>query len=614
MKLTVLFLRIFSLFVTAVFLLACSITFIYSVKNKYFFYSLYYTALIVARDILNTCLPVAIILFLFVLLVFFLLSRIGKREISELIKTVFPAILVFFLFVLGGYYFNTMDIFQPLLSLHGFISNAAFVGVFLILSAVLYFIRHRITHFLSSSRSTFSVLNILCFIILVATLTLNMLITYLRKSNRADYPSVLLISLDTLRSDHLGCYGYDAPTSPFLDTFAAEAVLFHNAFSQSSWTLPAHMSLFTSQYPIEHGATVRKSTQHTSQGRGVMLAELLRNNFFTSAAYTGGGFLSGYLGFKEGFDIYSDTPLDYRNLFDTRSLQFIEKHASQPFFLFLHTYCIHNYQTSPEILNQFDPDCSGKHHEWEDIKSYIYLFQYAELGEEEAAEVRHLEKVYDASIKYMDNQIEELFKYLKKQGLYDNLMIIITADHGEEFGEHQHTSHGQTLYDEMIKVPLIIRFPHGEYGGTQIEEPVTLIDVMPTILDYMGIQNPPGMSGVSLSPYLEGEILKERPAFSDLRTDIFEFSLRTSRYHLIYKTVEKGLTGKMGGRFLLYDIIGDPGERYDIAQLDTELTFSLQKDLLDWLKQKGSGFAREDSRVDIDNKMENDLKSLGYVQ
>lgn len=277
---------------------------------------------------------------------------------------------------------------------------------------------------------------------------------------------VVLISVDTLRADHLQTYGYRRPTSPNLDLLGADGVVFNRTYASSPWTLPSHVSLLTSLFNINHG--VHRPTDRMDESL-VTLTEVLRQNGFSTSAITGGTLVSYLYGFSRGFDTYKegDGAMDYNNsaeLVARSAAEWIENNKEKNFFLFLHTYQVHTpYDTpSPYGAMFLDPDAVWKRaHTTEIFNGKKSIFK--ELSD---AERRNLIGLYDAEIRYSDEALlKPVVEKLKALGLYDDSMIIFTSDDGEEFFEHGSWDHGVHLYDESLRVPLVIKFPRSRFKG-----------------------------------------------------------------------------------------------------------------------------------------------------
>ncbi len=359
-------------------------------------------------------------------------------------------------------------------------------------------------------------------------------------------PNVILISLDTLRADHLGTYGYSRPTSPFLDQLAQQGTLFETAIVQLPGTLPSHMCMFTGLYPNEHGVFPPNGALASEIPT---LPEILQKAGYATAGFTEGGYVAGHFGFDRGFDHFDDRVPKLANDIEvvfSRGLSFLQsqQEATKPFFLFLHSYAIHDPYFPPLPYTTLYLDGMGTAGSFEDQYGFFHYSEFPLLTPTRAKEhheiftkTRDLVKrglppgadlptgsllalknrgeprnippqtlayytaLYDASINYVDDVMRAFFGSLEVLGVLENTVIIITSDHGEEFLEHGKLAHEQ-VYNECLHVPLIILDPASE-GGRRIPEIVRTIDLAPTIFDLTRVPPPNPMSGVSLVPLLK---------------------------------------------------------------------------------------------------------------
>jgi arylsulfatase A-like enzyme len=326
-------------------------------------------------------------------------------------------------------------------------------------------------------------------------------------------PNIILISIDTLRSDHLGCYGYERETSPSIDELAENSALFMNCHSPTGKTLPAHMSMFTSLYPIHHRmlANGNRVVQRLDESI-LILAEPLRKNGYFTGAFTGGAYLSAHYGYSKGFDFYHGDPRAFGRetapLLYAKSGKWLEENRNKKFFLFLHTYQVHGPYSCPEPFSSMFADENAK---WKfmNVAIKFQADEYMKLSENEK---RNLIALYDGEIRYTDELfIKPLIELLKKLEIFDNTLIVLTSDHGEEFYDHRGWQHGLSLYGEQIKVPLIMKFPGSKYRGKRIASNVSLVDLMPTILESAGIRfSGYASDGISLLGHIQGKKPEDR--------------------------------------------------------------------------------------------------------
>ena len=309
-------------------------------------------------------------------------------------------------------------------------------------------------------------------------------------SGLADRRGVILISIDTLRRDHLGLYGYDKPTSPALDALGRQGLVADDAVSVSSWTLPSHFSMVTSLEPAAHGAI---DNGHTFNRRAPTLAVMFREAGWLTHAVTSHLYVSEQYGFDEGFEA-----LDYafdrraREVAD-RAISFLDRVGPRPFFLFLHLYDPHlNYNPPPETLRILEPEpYTGG------MKGNRSSFARRTRASTDPRDLAHLLALYDAEIRHADDELGRVFARLRDLGLEETTLIAVTSDHGEEFLDHDAWEHRSTLYEELIRIPLLFRGP-GIERGRRLPAQASLLDVAPTILDWARMPPLPTARGQSL--------------------------------------------------------------------------------------------------------------------
>ncbi len=443
-------------------------------------------------------------------------------------------------------------------------------------------------------------------------------------------PNIIMISLDTLRADHLKCYGYHRETSTNMDNLAAEGVLFEKAFSSTSWTLPAHMSLLTSLDNRNHG--VRKATPFLDTSI-VTLADILRKNDYFTHAITGGALVSQRYGFSKGFDSYREFKRSRRfsNMAKTQYShvqRWMEWNKDKKFFLFLHTYQPHAPYTCPPPYNTA---FLSENMPWEEGDMETILFgekktEKAPFNKLSPLEQDNIVALYDGEIKYTDEVlIKPLIKKLKDLSLYQNTMIILTSDHGEEFFDHNAWLHGHTLYNELIHIPLIIKFPHSKLVNLCVEDDVRIIDIMPTILDELGIDHAAyGLDGRSLIPRLHGLGPEEQTFIADLEElkNTNRLPTRIAFTWEGYKLILNNDYGNPPEHYLpppppialveLYDRTNDPSENFNIAEQNEAIV----KEIIDkiYTIYESSANARGKKRKGMDKELEETMRALGYIR
>lgn len=341
---------------------------------------------------------------------------------------------------------------------------------------------------------------------------------------------VILISCDALRADHLSCYGYSRETSPHLDAWVKETAFFENAVAQETWTLPSHRSMLTGLRPKNVRLAFDENSREVLAEDVVTLSDALAQRDYLTAGYTGHSWwLLPWRGFAQGADLYN-TPKSFRHVFDSKQLAeaWIQECRTPRFFLFFHNYDIHSKLGDPPYTGIYDngdprfrtfskafvppPSCKRPGMEQFAFTEFLQAHNDGKLVVT-PEERDYLMACYDDCIRYVDQAISEFFSFLKKCEIYDRALIIVTADHGEAFGEHGCFLHKQ-VYEECCHVPLLIKFPYGKFAGRRMREVVELTDLFPTVLDVVGLPPEPSAEGQSLVPVLEGESKARNIAFT----------------------------------------------------------------------------------------------------
>jgi arylsulfatase A-like enzyme len=363
--------------------------------------------------------------------------------------------------------------------------------------------------------------------------------------------NLVLISIDTLRADHLSLYGYQRPTSPQLDAWARQrAAVFETAVAQAPWTLPAHVSLLTGLDAHHHGVNYASPAPASL----TFLAEVLRQAGYETAAITGGGYVHPQWGFAQGFDRfhYFGDQMGFENELRTgieRARAFLAAAADRPFFLFFHTYEIHNpyrprqpwfgrfSRLDPKIHLRLDRPDPRAEDGFLDRRSFSVVRRGKVLASGDLPPEYASLPVdgYDAEVAYTDHHLAGLLRALDALSLAGRTVVVVTSDHGEMLGEHGLYNH-LYLYDENLLVPLVIADPRGRGAKRRIPNQVRQVDVMPTVLDLLGLPPPAGVDGVSLVPLMEGraKAAPPREAWSYAPGSNYGISLRLAgRIHYI---------------------------------------------------------------------------------
>lgn len=430
--------------------------------------------------------------------------------------------------------------------------------------------------------------------------------------------NIIAIGIDTCRKSHMSCYGYNYPTTPFLDELARDSIIFTHAFSQSPWTLPAFASFFTSTYPSVHGARGKaESGKFFSIRQGVPSGvETIARLGIITKAFVNAPFLSSVFGFAKGFVDY-----DYAHGNNARirradrtikqAMDWIEENRKNRFFLFIHFFDPH--------LNYDPPRAPLKRLAHQRRFNYRGPLQapfslLSEIREKKISltpdDWTFIQLLYDAEIAFVDENCGRLFYFLQERKLYDKTLIVVFSDHGEEFLDHGGFEHGHTQYDELLNIPLIIKMPSNFKAGKTVSNQVNLIDIMPTLLDMLSADKPKSFEGKSFLGWITEDRAEEnRPAFSEetswgeelkcARADQFKF--------IANSTFEKQE---------LYDISADPQEKRNLYGVETEKAEKMKEMLLFWIKQNSAVVERmkKERHTDLDQKLIDNLRSLGYIK
>ncbi len=432
---------------------------------------------------------------------------------------------------------------------------------------------------------------------------------------------MVMMVVDTLRADRLGCYGYAKPTTPTIDRVAREGVLFETMHSASPWTAPSFGSIFTGVSPTVHGAgsLLAKGNRRGTEVLGATvgglredlptLAELLPDDMVTGAFITN-AFVSKELGMDKGFDHY-----DHRNAsvyrsrradeVTDRAIGWLEKNASKSFFLLLHYFDPHmSYDPPAQYVERFAPNKPRR------ISVPFTDHAAARDGslkpnEQEKAFIRGL---YDGEVRFVDDQMARVLQVMETHGLLDDTWIVVASDHGEEQFEHGSFDHGHAYEEEVTRVPFVIRAPGGTWrAGDRVSQSVRHVDIPPTILEILGEDAPGHFEGSSLLPVIEGRDTSDRPAY-------IEFNLFGGQQCALFDGRYKTVWDLRHKRGFYYDLKKDPKETTRLGKEDPKLA-ALLKNLMatrDALSKPAEGKKFREGKLSAE-ALEG-LKSLGYIE
>lgn len=401
-------------------------------------------------------------------------------------------------------------------------------------------------------------------------------------------PNVILITLDTLRADHLACYGYSDVRTPNLDSLARRGVLFEQAATNSPLTLPAHCSILTGMYPTYHGVRINGNTALNEEQ--MTIAEVLSAQGYQCGAFIGAFVLDGRWGLKQGFQHYDDQ-FDLKkykhidlgavqrpgNEVIDAALDWLEEQKSTPFFAWIHLYDPHTPYEPPEP----------------------YLSEYGPRG---------LAGLYDGEIAFMDEQIGRCLSWLENNGLDESTILILVGDHGEGLGSHGEGTHGYFIYDYAVHVPLIIVTPFEGLRGVRVSSQVRVVDIFPTLMEIAAVTPPAETHGRSLLPLMFRPQKEENGfAYAESMSPNLQFgwssihSLRTTQYKYIDTPKAE-----------LFDLTRDPGEQTNLLRQYPDIAREM-KDTLDRLMEETSRGAPTPQAANLDKETIEKLSALGYI-
>jgi arylsulfatase A-like enzyme len=464
-------------------------------------------------------------------------------------------------------------------------------------------------------------------------------------SNRS-LPNVILIVVDTLRADRLSCYGYQRPTSPTLDALAREGAVFESAYAAAPWTRPSIASLMTGLHPSSHDVQTQWGKLPESLPT---LAEHLDQQGYHTAGFTVNAQITPMFGFSRGFDHFwsrsgfsllrtsglggwahflrkqiitsfllpwiqkvnskaiSLQGTDARALNRQVDAWLAQRPPAQPLFLYLHYLDPHMpYAPLEDLLNEAKPDSTALHSRW-DIPVERLPYPLGSFDAPEADLLQGLQDLYDAEIRYCDQALKHLFEQLQSEGLWQSSYVILTSDHGEEFLDHRNWLHGMSLFEELIRVPLLIRGP--QIQPQRVADPVQLVDLFPTIAQWVGAPLEFPVHGRSLVETLQnGTIDQDRVIFSERLEQPALQAIRQGNRKLIR------LEAPEGEIWMEFDLAADPGEQNDLVKARGQPSPELRR-LLEQSRQAAGALLREKAElVEPTGEVLDALKALGYIE
>jgi arylsulfatase A-like enzyme len=409
-----------------------------------------------------------------------------------------------------------------------------------------------------------------------------------------------LISIDTLRADHLGCYGYERDTSPFLDELAAGGARFANATINTHGTTPSHATILSSLYQEAHGVQAGSDPPRAIPPEVALLPEILRSHGYATLGITGGGNVGREFGFARGFDEFDDRAHSVK-VGVRRALRRIAHHLEapepRPLFVFLHTYEVHSPYAPPQAYHSlFGPTSS----DFEPTSRNLLAIVNDARTALSSADLSHVVAMYDAGIRHTDDVLRSFFEELAELGFLEDAVVAVTSDHGEEFAEHGGLLHRALLYQEILTVPLIFS-GRGVAPGLVDRSPVSSVDIAPTLLALANLPVPADMQGRPLLGASGERVGPERVTVAQYGPHLY--AVRSGEWKLIETHDPPGLE--------LYHLASDPGEQADVAGEQPQIVAELRRELAAWRRRHARSLTPV--TADLDPEAVERLRALGYV-
>jgi arylsulfatase A-like enzyme len=433
-------------------------------------------------------------------------------------------------------------------------------------------------------------------------------------------PNVLILVIDALRPDHLGCYGYALDTSPAIDALARRGVLFADATSLSSYTRASVPSIFASIRPGAHGVLSQGKKVEMLSDEYKTLAETLKERGYVTAAFVPNPSLQRAFNFDQGFDLYDDDfqiavrgnqEYETARRINERTLRWLRANHGKPFFAYLHYRDVHApYVPPPPYDRMFDKPGEGR-----PLTEAEYKTQPPDVRQPRRfRDLGSYIEQYDGEIRYTDDHLARLLETLSQEGFLDNTVIFLTADHGESFLEHGSWTHGTGLYEELARVPLLLILPGEKHAGQRVEAPVQTTDLYPTVLDLLDAEIPPELQGKSLFGAIEGKADPDRPVFGEALVgrghrpkNFGQFvAVRAGGWKLIYNRWSR--SGE------LYHLSEDPAETRNLVDREPERARALLRLIAAHDRENAQRSHRVDGQEPLPEDVVEGLRSLGYVR
>jgi arylsulfatase A-like enzyme len=450
-------------------------------------------------------------------------------------------------------------------------------------------------------------------------------------------PAVIIYLIDTLRADRLGIYNYDQHTSPNIDALAAESVVFDQAYAPAPWTLPSVASFLTSTFVCEHGLNgIKKNGLNPNLKT---LPERIKDAGYVTGGYYTNAWVGPIAGLDRGYDFYTELGLGEDD-FSGHVKDFLSEHSGNPYFLYLHTMEPHDIWNLPyeyiDTNNFIGVDDRENYRQLLIDASELRQIDFThdrlpgttdntteqiEVGAKLAEKINMASMLYDGAVRLADTNLGKVIDQLKKAGEWDRSVFVFLSDHGEEFGERGNWFHGHSVYEEMIRVPLIVHFPNSEFAGQHVGAPVSLVDVMPTLLELLEIESPCGdCRGRSLLPFIQSNSPNTMEYTATIESMRMEWPWYFKPWQELKGRVNIALRkGKWKGiwnaeleQLELYDLQSDHAELSDVRADNPQLANELSNKATEWLGECRNLAKKPVEVPEAGERTKEKLRALGY--
>ena len=430
-------------------------------------------------------------------------------------------------------------------------------------------------------------------------------------------PDIVLITIDTLRADAVGCYGSRRNTTPNIDALAKNGIVFENVVAQSSWTLPSVASFLTSRYPTE---IAMKHIFSRFPAPVTTAAQIFSKAGYKTAAFVAGPFTDQRRAFDRGFGTFERFLNKARaDKVNAAAGKWLIKPHPEPFFLWIHYFDVHADYDPPEPFDRHFGDAPGN-----PPQATVEQLAMGMIGKQKFTkeDLRAVRLAYDQEVAWVDSMLGRVVELLKKMGRYTDTAFIIGSDHGEGFYEHGLTLHLVSLYDELLRVPLIIHYPAGIKGGRRMKSQQQNLDILPTMLDIAGISYDGQMRGRSLLEVIKGDADENRSAFAHtaMKSHFPEYSRRLpglspamfQTMYMLNNGREKLIYYSERNEYMQFDMLKDPGEKNNVYKPGWKMSGELSRELSKWIKDMKS-MEPPGERISLKREVIEKLRKLGYV-